>query len=199
MGSGPCTVDLALLENRLNVFEYIMVLMTLVLGLGITENLKSIANINLRQSSGEPFTFLAYFIAIILLQLDYWHTIWLISDRTSWVLMDILIWFYLPVSLYLSGAFFSKALSMGEAQRDSTVRNAILVLFSWAATMSITGLLYFDIGLFEIRLLGPLLFLVGCLSMRFFRVNPKLYPLSSFGTLLFSLYFLIFIGADEIQ
>ena len=34
-------------ENELNVFEYIMVLMTLVLGLGITENLKSITNLNL--------------------------------------------------------------------------------------------------------------------------------------------------------
>lgn len=176
-----------------------MVLMTLVLGLGMTENLKSIANINLRHSSGEPFTFLGYFVAIILLQLDYWHTIWLVSDRTSWVLMDILIWFYLPVSLYLSGAFFSKALLMSDTSRDSTVRVAILVLYSWVATMSLTGLLYFDIGLFEIRLFGPLLFLVVCLSLRFFRINPKLYPLSSLGTLLFSLYFLIFIGADEIQ
>ena len=186
-------------ENELNVFEYIMVLMTLVLGLGITENLKSITNLNLRYSPGESFTFLGYFIAIIILQLDYWHTIWLISDRTSWVLVDILIWFYLPVSLYLSGAFFKKALSMEGVQRDSAVRVAILVLFTWAITMSITGFLYFDIGLFEIRLLGPLIFLVACLSMRFFRIKPELYPLSSLGTLLFSVYFLIFIGADEIQ
>ncbi|MEZ5526755.1 MAG: hypothetical protein R3F26_04390 [Gammaproteobacteria bacterium] len=183
----------------MNVFEYIMVLMTLVLGLGITENLKSIANLNLRYSPRESFTFLGYFVAIIILQLDYWHTIWLISDRTSWVLVDILIWFYLPVSLYLSGAFFNKALTMEDAMRDSAVRVAILVLFTWAITMSITGFLYFDIGLFEIRLLGPLIFLIACLSMRFLRARPELYPWSSLGTLLFSVYFLIFIGADEIQ
>ncbi|MDO8270704.1 MAG: hypothetical protein Q7U82_02125 [Gammaproteobacteria bacterium] len=183
----------------MNVFEYIMVLMTLVLGLGITENLKSIANLNLLNPSEEPFTFLGYFVSIIILQLDYWHTIWLISDRTSWVLLDILIWFFLPVALYLSGAFLSKALSMRDAQRDNAVRIAMFVLFTWVAAMWITGLLYFDIELLEIQLFGPLLFLVVCLSIRFFRISPKLYPLSSFGTLIFSLYFLIMIGANEIQ
>jgi hypothetical protein len=93
----------------MSIFEYVVTLLTLVLGLGITNNLRVIAVLDFDGNSAESYISLAWLVSLIALQLDFWFVLWAFRDLATWPLFHLLLFIGIAVVLFLAGAFLGKS------------------------------------------------------------------------------------------
>ena len=87
----------------MELFEFLMVLVSIIVGLGLTEILTGVARSIRRRASVEPYwvhTILVVALFIALLQ--QWWEIWGLRETAEWSFMALLIMLTAPVCLFLT-------------------------------------------------------------------------------------------------
>jgi hypothetical protein len=117
----------------MSIFEYVVTLLTLVLGLGITNNLRVIAILDFDSNSAESYVSLAWLVSLVALQLDYWFVLWTFRDVATWSLFHILLFIGIAVVLFLAGAF------LGKSGLD---RKALFSVLCWFPLVAVHGTVF---------------------------------------------------------
>jgi len=123
----------------MSLFEYVLGLITVVVGLGVTNNLKVIAGLQLKSTELENWVSLAWLASGIFLLMDMWMVLWSQSTRSEWSPIELVIWVLPPSILFLVGAL------AGESERN---RYVPYVLLAWVSSILINANYLFDIDLF---------------------------------------------------
>lgn len=181
----------------MSLFEYIMILMSIVLGFGITSNLRAISRLKLEDMKLDSYIILGYYLTIILLQLDFWTAIWGLSNRTTWSLLDISIWLFPILVLFLAGAYLDRSGSEDPAEVRFTRKAALISMLGWTVGAFITINTFSTLPLINPISLSVVVFIVF-LALGLFDSRPKFQLASSIGSLLFSIYFLFVIGDNQL-
>lgn len=181
----------------MSLFEYIMILMSIVLGFGITSNLRAISRLKLEDMKLDSFVILGYYLTIIFLQLDYWMVIWDFSERETWSLLDIAVWFLPILVLFLAGAYLDRSESEDIAEVRFTRKAALVSLYFWTIGAFITINTFYEVSGFDSVYLSLIVFMIF-LGLGFFESNQRLQVASSVGCFLFGLYFLISVGDSQL-
>ena len=111
----------------MSVFEFVLVFLTLVLGLGVTNNLTSIAELDFRGDRERARIVLAWLVSVTLLQIDFWFAIWTQKrDGTAWTIAELLLWLSVAAALFLAGAYFARS-TRGDPREQRIARNAAVM------------------------------------------------------------------------
>lgn len=181
----------------MSIFEYVMVLMSIVLGFGMTSNLRAISRLKLEDRHLDSFVLLGYYVAIMILQLDYWLTIWTLSVLETWTLLDISIWLYLVLVLFLAGAYLDRSTSDDEGERRFTRKAALIAMVTWTIGALITVRIYFGLPFYSPVHFALYLFVAFTL-LGLSETKPYFRVISSLGWVAFSLFFLLGVGDSQI-
>ena len=123
----------------MSVFEYVLIFLTLVLGLGVTRNLTAIAELDFSTNRREAFLDLTWLASIILLHIDYWFGIWSQTHtKESWHVLELLLWLGVAVCLFMAGAYISQSIKSDAQNKRSNFRMAIWALVSWLIFVVVT-------------------------------------------------------------
>ena len=109
------------------------------MGLGITSNLRSIAAISNSELTTDSVLQSSWLVCLILLQIDYWFTIWGQSNREIWTIVGVIIFFSIPMALYLAGELLSQAIRKEEDYPASRRKAAKALLLWFSGVMASFG------------------------------------------------------------
>lgn len=86
----------------MSIFEFVMVLVSIIIGLGIAEILNGVASqLRHRKTVGFYWVHSVFAMAIFLALIQQWWEIWNLSTETVWTIVGLLMMLGGPVGLYL--------------------------------------------------------------------------------------------------
>ena len=180
----------------MTVFEYVLVFLTIVIGLGLTRNLSRIVEISLEHNSQYRLFNVAWLIAVVFLQIDLWFAMWnQKQSQDSWLLWEFLYFMAIAISLFIAGDYFAQSTKYTEPERTRVRRFGITAVIVWLLLVVYQANSDFLVPtpLNVVFLLG-LLTLLGALSSR-----KLLRHVATVVFFIWSFYLLGFVGTSEIS
>lgn len=179
----------------MSVFEYILTLITLVIGLGLTRILNAVAALEFQIHRRQEVVDLAWLTSIIILQVDYWFSLWdNENSREVWDLWYLVYAFTLAAFLFLAGAYFAQASSQQGDERWRKIRFGLATITLYFTTSIVGAVMIFGRN-FGLGVLLPYAILV---PVFFTKNRPRLFELTTSVFLAFSIFVLVFLGPTSI-
>jgi hypothetical protein len=101
--AGPKKTRITDMNNQISAFEYISILVSIILGLGITQILSSLADVLYgRKKEHAYWPHLVWVAFILFLHLQDWFIIYELKDRPSWSFPVLLFILAYPVALFIT-------------------------------------------------------------------------------------------------
>jgi hypothetical protein len=99
----------------MSIFEYVMVLVSVVLSLGIAHILARLAEL-LKAGPGVKWsvTWLGWIVVIVLLHIDLWGSLWFLHDAATWSIGGLALALLGAASLYMAAALATPDVQHGD-------------------------------------------------------------------------------------
>jgi hypothetical protein len=138
------------------LFEFVLTLMSFVLALGITNNLREATQLDFSSRAG--LVSLAWLGSITVLQIDFWILMWMFRDRGSWHLYEIFTLLSSVMTLYVAGALVARKPLDTINQAQVAYRPTMVAIATWLFIVSLTS--NFS-GLLHVSLFGQTNIAIG--------------------------------------
>lgn len=99
----------------MSIFEYVMILISVVISLGLARLLETHANL-MKQGKRVTWsvTYLGWLLVLVLAQIDVWASLWQVHENARWTATDIGLGLLAAMTLFYASIFASPDLSDGE-------------------------------------------------------------------------------------